>query len=97
MTKSMMILTLLLTLAQSACSTVFFHNGPDASNDVGPDRLHHIVIGGIEIVEPVNLDQECSGRDWETVKTEQTFVSGLIRGLLNPAYTPWGVAWKCKP
>jgi hypothetical protein len=97
MTRYVLLATLLFALAQTACSTVYFHNGANSGNDVGPDRLHHIVLGSIEVVEPVDLSDRCNGRGWETVKTERTFLAGLIGSLVSPIYTPWGVAWKCKP
>ncbi len=96
MTRYILLAALLFALAQTACSTVYFHNGANTGNDVGEDHFHHIVLGGIEVSEPVDLRGQCDGRGWETVKTEQTFLTGLVRSLVAPFYTPWGVAWKCE-
>ena len=95
MTRSILLAALLIVLTQAACSTVYFHNGANAGNDVGADQFHDIMLGGIEVAEPVDLKAECKGGDWETVKTEQTFLTGLVQQL-QPIYTPWGVAWKCE-
>lgn len=96
MTRSILLAALLFALTQTACSTVYFHNGANAGSDVGPDQIHHVMLVGMEVAEPVNLTQQCDGGDWETVKTENTFLTGLIRSFTAPFYTPWGVAWKCE-
>ena len=88
---------LLVCVTTTGCSTIYFHNGSGRDVGVGPDRFHHIMLGGIEVVDPVDLNDRCKGRDWKTVKTEQTFLTGLVRNLVAPIYTPWGVAWKCAP
>ena len=96
MTRYVLLTTLLFAASLTACSTVYFHNGANSGNDVGPDKFHHIMLGNIEVAGPVDLNDRCDGRGWETVKTEQTFLTGLVRQLVEPIYTPWGVAWKCK-
>lgn len=78
------------------CSTIYFHKGADTGTDVGPDQFHHIMLVAIEVSEPVNLKKRCDDEEWATVKTEQTFLTGLVHGFVAPLYTPWGVAWKCK-
>ena len=85
-----------IALAVSGCSTIYFHNGPGRSRDVGADRFHHILLSGIEITDPVELEQRCRGRGWTNVKTELTFVVGLVRAFTAPIYNPWGVAWGCR-
>ena len=95
MTRSILLAALLIALTQTACSTVYFHNGANTGNDVGADQFHDIMLGAIEVGGPVDLKTECNGGDWATVKTEQTFLTGLVQQL-QPIYTPWGVAWKCK-
>jgi len=99
MTRLLLLTTLLFAVAQTACSTIYFHNGAESASspiDVGPDQLHHVMLGGIEVSDPPDLNAECDGRGWDTVKSERTFAAGLANYFLAPIYTPWGVAWKCK-
>jgi len=99
MIRLLLLTTLVLVLAQTACSTIYFHNGPESASspiDVGPDELHHVMLGGIEVSGPLDLNAQCNGRSWDTVKSERTVAAGLANYFLSPIYTPWGVAWTCR-
>jgi len=85
-------------LAFTGCSKIYFHNGDSMSTaNLPPPSFHHIgVIGLVEFSPAVDLKAICEGKDWETVQTVNTFLTGLVGGLTNQLYTPQGVAVSCK-
>ena len=81
------------------CSTIYFHNSSNAMPD--HEEWHHDgLLGLVEFSPPVDLNERCEGRDWETVKTEKTFLNGLVSTVAGSAagrlYDPWEVAYACQ-
>ena len=79
----------------ASCSTIVFENGPQSASAQSPIKLRHHT-GGIfelkEFSEPKDLQKICNGKSWSNIKTEQTFVDGLIRqvvplGIYSPRTT----------
>lgn len=79
------------------CSKIYFHNGDTSSANVPPASFHHIgVLGLVEFSPAVDLKALCENKDWETVETVNTFITGLVGSATSSLYTPWGVAISCK-
>jgi hypothetical protein len=82
----------------TGCSKIYFHNGDTSAANVPPSSFHH--IGFLELVEfspAVDLKAACGEKDWETVRTELTFLAGVVRMIpYNFIYQPWGEAHSCK-
>lgn len=96
MNKLAFVALLAIALTSSACQTIYFQNDARESTQVGEDQLYHLwLFGAVDSSGSVNLERECGGNDWRTVKTELSVLSGAIRLLTAPIYTPWGVAWEC--
>lgn len=87
--KYLKLLTVAGCCMLAACSTIVFDNGPQQQTASPPQKMGHH-IGGIfalfEFSEPKNLKSLCNGNDWSSIKTEQTFVDGLIQQVV-----PWGI------
>ena len=96
MKKLAFVALLAVVLTSGACQTIYFQNGAGESTQVGKDQLYSLwLFGAIDSSGSVDLEKECSGREWRTVKTELSVLSGAIRLLTAPIYMPWGVAWEC--
>ena len=85
-----------LAILLAACSTIYFHNGQPAAKQTTIHRTHHIMAFDlVEVSPPVDLRQECAGHDWRSVKSEVTFVNGLVAAFTEPIYGPWTVGVSC--
>jgi hypothetical protein len=86
-----------LIASSSACYTTVLRSGkpanaPRIEND---RRWHHGVIWGIaELSGPYNLKQICPN-GWGEVKTETSFVNGLLNYLTSGIYAPQSVTIRC--
>ncbi|NRB37053.1 MAG: hypothetical protein HRU20_01140 [Pseudomonadales bacterium] len=91
----------LLALALSGCTSIHFDNGADLTQDTTPiEQWHHgWALDLYEGSEPVNIQQECHGQEWTTVKTELTFLNGFsstVANLLAPIWYPKTVTISCQ-
>jgi hypothetical protein len=97
--KTIKILSAILLLgAASGCSTIYFHNGGQTGYATEESEWHHDgVFGLVEFSDPVNMSARCedSKHGWDTVKTERTFLNGLVSGLTWSLYDPWEVSMSC--
>jgi len=96
--KKLILMTALL-LGTSACNTIILKNGADASTAMNFEQWHHIgIIRLVEYSKPVDLNQVCSGKGWNSVQTRTGPLQVLI-GILpyvSTFYTPEEVQISCK-
>lgn len=71
--------SLLVFGMSSGCTTIYFDKGKDVKSTMVTEQWHHNFVGGLyEGSAPVNLKQECGDKSWVSVKTEESFVNGLV-------------------
>jgi hypothetical protein len=95
--KKLLVIAVILL---SGCTTIHFDkNATIDTNSITVEKWHHNVIGAlIEVSDPVNLEKECGSQEWSSVKTELTFINGLVSGLVNfvaPVWYPKTVEISC--
>ncbi len=95
--KSIAIVALLFL---SGCTSIHFDNGNALAGQPTFEKWHHNFGAALyEGSDPVNLKEECQGKEWNSVKTELTFMNGLASGFLNliaPVWYPKTVEISCK-
>ncbi len=95
----MKIMSAVFVLLLCGCTTIHFDNGDAPGGTEGAGQWHHNF--GLDLYEasaPVNLEQECAGKQWTSVKTELTFINGLAGGAVNflaPIWYPKTVQVTC--
>jgi hypothetical protein len=95
MRKLRIFVSLAFFAAASSCSTIYFHNG--SQTYVDHDEWHHDgIIRLVEFSSPVNLNERCEGKNWGTVKTEESFLNWLAGAFTFGIYDPWTVSYSCK-
>lgn len=83
MYKSSMIF-ILLGLLVSGCTTIHFDNGPAPNKPPQVSKWHHnFAFALYEGSSPVNLKEECKDKDWQSIKTEMSFLNVPSSGLVN--------------
>ena len=50
---------------------------------------HNVVFALVEVSDPVDLEKECGDKEWSSVKTELTFINGLVSGIVNSIAPLW--------
>lgn len=99
MKKKLVIAIFLVGIATSGCHKIYYHNGgPAVANKASAqyNEWHHDgVFGLVEFSEPVNLKTRCQ-KGWDTVETENSFLTGLVSGLTYGLYTPREANVVCK-
>jgi hypothetical protein len=91
---------LLLVLFQAGCNSVTFVQYEQEGEQRKTKHWHHGTLNGlVEISRPLNLNDICNGKAWNTVKTEVTFWNGLVASLVPTKglslYTPWTNEVEC--
>jgi len=78
----------------TGCTTIHFENGSNQPiNQIEVDKWHHnLHMGLFEISEPVNLQEECGGKEWSKVTTEHTFANSIVPAaaltlVVGPTYS----------
>jgi hypothetical protein len=74
------------------------HGGPAVANKAAAqyNEWHHgAVFGIVEVSDPINVKTRCQ-RGWDTVETENSFLTGLVSGLTYGLYTPREANVVCK-
>ncbi|KZZ44173.1 hypothetical protein A3759_30190 [Thalassolituus sp. HI0120] len=100
MMKKVILAAALLLMA--GCSTIHFDRNPEPqATPFQTEEWHHnAILALVEVSDPVNLEDKCEGnKEWTSVKTELTFVNGLVSGLVNiffPLWYPKTVEVSCK-
>jgi len=92
--KPIFILSIIITT--SSCSTIHFQNGESSTDAETYSEYHH--MAGLELVElsaPVDMRQRCKDKEWQSVKTQRTFLNGLVGAFTQPFYSPWEVTYSC--
>jgi hypothetical protein len=90
-------LAILATCTLAGCSRIYFHNGPGPAKDMPPPRFHHDgLFGLVEFSEPEDLKEICHDREWSSVATENSFLTGLVSILTLNFYRPWAFSAKCE-
>ena len=100
-------LLILLTILISGCVSMHFDNGSIANNSSVSDNKETIekwhnnfFVDTWEVSDPVNLSKHCNNSEWESVKTEISFLNALSRfpqDILNlPIWYPKTVTILCK-
>lgn len=95
--KKILIITAILL---SGCTTIHFDRNANLDlNASKTEKWHHnAILALVEVSDPVNLEQECGDQEWSSVKTELSFVNGLVSGLVNfvvPVWYPKTVEVSC--
>lgn len=95
-------LVVIMTIALiSSCTTIHF----DQADPVTPDpatsqsQWHHImVLSLVEASEPVDLQAKCGTSGWESVKTETSFLNGLVQAIpyVSLIWAPKTATVQCK-
>lgn len=86
----MKIMTAIFILVLSGCTTIHFDNGDEPVGTGSAGKWHHnFALALYEASAPVNLEQECAGKQWSSVKTEVTFINGLASGVVNSLAPIW--------
>jgi hypothetical protein len=85
----------------SGCTTIHFDRNATIDLDATKtEKWHHnALLALVEVSEPVNLTEECGEQAWSSVKTELSFVNGLLSGIVNqfaPLWYPKTVTISCK-
>lgn len=97
MKKSKLAPLALCALLLPGCFTTTVYSGkPGAAAKVEYDeKWHHGVAWGMgELSGPHNLEQICPN-GWSEIKTETSFVNGLVDGATHGIYSPQTVSVRC--
>ncbi len=93
-------LSLSLSLALSACSTMTFVNGPEMDETVEREQWHHLGINGmIEYSPPMNVVYNCANQQWDSVTVELSFFNAIASVSPWPPlslYSPWTIIYECR-
>ena len=100
-------LLILLSILICGCTKMHFDNGPILNNSSVSDNKetiekwhHNFFADTLEISDPVNLSKHCNNSEWESVKTEISFLNALSRFpqeiLKLPIWYPKTVTILCK-
>ena len=100
-------LLILLSILICGCTKMHFDNGPILNNSSVSDNKetiekwhHNIFADSQEVSDPVNLSKHCNNSEWESVKTEISFLNALSRFpqeiLKLPIWYPKTVTILCK-
>ncbi len=99
MKKNLVFAILLVGIGASGCHKIYYHNGgPAVANKAAAqyNEWHHgAVFGIVEVSDPINVKTRCQ-RGWDTVETENSFLTGLVSGLTYGLYTPREANVVCK-
>lgn len=94
------ITALLVSLSSAGCSKIYYHNGgPSVANkDDAQYSIWHQggIFGLVEFSDPVDLKKHCP-HGWNTVETENSFLTGLVSGATYSFYTPRKANVVCNP
>jgi len=93
MTRLLLILAVATTL--TGCFHIRYTNDGPASAEPAQSSWHHnVVFGLVEISEPENVTKACPN-SFGLVKSEQSFVAGLVSAITLNIYTPTDVLIYC--
>jgi len=92
---------LIVAICLSGCTTIHFDRDSAVKGQVSAPLWHHIgVISLVEFSAPVNLDDQCGEKEWDSVQTEQNFLNvlaSMVGSAVIPAlWSPKSVEVTCK-
>ena len=97
---------LIFSILISGCTTMHFDNGLLSQKSSKLDRItsekwhHNFFFDSWEISDSVNLNNECIESEWESIKTETSFLNAISRIPLEilkiPLWYPRTVTIICK-
>ena len=95
--KKILLITAILL---SGCTTIHFDRNANLDlNASKTEKWHHnAILALVEVSDPIDLEQECGDQEWSSVKTELTFINGLVSGIVNfvaPVWYPKTVEVSC--
>lgn len=81
----------------AGCSTITFENSGNVEGATSTyEKWHHIWAFDLyEGSKPVNLEATCSGKQWQTVTTETSFLNGFTEIFTSPVWYPESVSVNC--
>ena len=89
------VLAALLVFGIQGCSTIYFQSDAKSTYTAYSEWHHDWLYGLIEGSDPVDMSVRCKGNEWRTVKTQESFLQGLVSGITYNHYTPHGVEYSC--
>jgi len=100
MKTSFILGVLLIASIFTGCHKIYYHKtGPMVANknSATANEWHHIgILGLVEFSDPTNLKNYCGSGGWQSVETENSFLSGLVSGVTYALYTPRMANVMCK-
>jgi outer membrane lipoprotein SlyB len=86
---------LLAATALAGCFHVRYTNDTPVAAEPAEQNWHHnVVFGLVEVSEPVNVNKACPG-GVGLVKSEESFVAGLVNVITLTLYNPSDVIIYC--
>ena len=96
LTLGVLVIASLLT----GCHKIYYHKTPSMvanKSAATVNEWHHIgVVGLVEFSEPTNLKRYCADTTWNSVETENSFLTGLVSAVTYGLYTPRMANVMCK-
>jgi hypothetical protein len=92
---SRLLLALAVAFSLTGCFHIRYTNDTPAAAEAAQTNWHHgVVFGLVEISEPENVTKACPG-GVGLVKSEESFVAGLVNALTLGIYNPTDVLIYC--
>lgn len=81
----------------SGCNTMHFTKTNKKTIEYTNEIFHHIgIFSLVEFSKPVRPAYQCENKRWSSVRTRNSFLSGLVSSLASPLYSPKSVSFSCK-
>lgn len=95
MKKLAKLISLVGLLALTSCETIYFKKeATSPTYPISNESYHHIgIFGLVEFSDPYNPQKTCS--DWSSIRSENSFLSGLISTVTYNIYSPRTVSVVC--
>ena len=89
------LLAAFIFIGMTGCSTIYFHNNSTDTQTSFEEWHHDGIFGLVEFSDPIDSQDRCKGASWKTIKVEETFIQGLVRGVTWSLYDPWMMSYSC--
>jgi len=88
-------------LLLSACTKIHFDQAEPVIENPEQSQSawhHNMAFSLVEVSQPVDLGAKCGSNGWESVKTETSFLNGLIGWIpyVSAIWTPKTVTVQCQ-
>ncbi len=96
MKNIIVLLSILVVIFASSCQTIYVHNGKgDFEYEVDVKEYHHnAIFGFVEASESKNIQEVCPN-NWRTIKTETTFLGGILNIVTVFLWNPESFEAQC--